>query len=215
MIVRREKLPFWLPSVFYNSPYELLACSFVNFAYCLKWAIEFVHTEICGKKSLAIMMTCVSPAVVIFDFNPSYYERRCRWCRHRHTVTVVINEKKNYEFYTKRNRIAVEKAIQQKSLVFSPPVSATTTPTHTHTNTNTNTNTPETDFVSTSNEAPSQCVDHKIWRHVCGAQVFLRKEPTLNGTKAYAQQLLEFQFNRISFKISSFDYLYTISRAIR
>lgn len=129
---------------------RLACCSFGNFTFCSKRANEFIHTEICGKKeSLAIMMTCVSPAVVIFDFNPSYYVRRCRWCRHRHTVTVVINETIFFlhEINAKRNRIAVEKAIQQKSLVFSPPVSATTTlTTHTHTNTNTNANTPETDF---------------------------------------------------------------------
>lgn len=120
------------------------------------------HRNFAEKKSLAIMMTCVSPAVVIFDFHPS---------RHRHTVTVVINEKNHfYEFNTKRNRIAVEKAIQQKSLVFSPPVSATTTltHTHTHTSTNTNTNTPETNSIGTSNETRSHWVDHKMWRHVCG-----------------------------------------------
>lgn len=88
-----------------------------------------------------------------------------------------------YEFNAKRNRIAVEKAIQQKSLAFSPPVSATTTLT-THTHTNTNTNTPETDFIS---KAHPMRHGHSVSIIKCDAMFVghtysFRKEPTPNGT---------------------------------
>lgn len=67
---------FWPPSpVFHYSPCKLLDCSFVNFSLFF-FIFEMSHTENCTKSISHNDLRIAFGGE--FDFNPSYYVRRCR-----------------------------------------------------------------------------------------------------------------------------------------